>query len=252
MVLTKDKYIIIGIFLLLTAILILVGFNLNRGGSIIENFQTSSLGDLTVDDIDFTGDANLFQALNNSENYLQKNHEIKNEMHVYNKDRISEVINSLQNNQSRLHNLNKSKQELKSFIDNNPPNIIRTLKSQHNNQMLTVQPYDLNSYQVQINDKCLTVYDDNKYLLDNCNTTGDRSDTQKFSTHRIRDMLNAKSIMGRAPNKIAEYPYNIFKSDITGQCLTIDDEGVSVQKCLPDNDKQHFKVSDQQVLCSQI
>ena len=57
--------------------------------------------------------------------------------------------------------------------------------------------------------------------------------------------------MGRTPNKIAEYPYNIFKSDITGQCLTIDDD-LSVQKCLPDNDKQHFKVSDQQALCSQI
>ena len=54
--------------------------------------------------------------------------------------------------------------------------------------MLTVQPYDLNAYQVQINDKCLTVYDDNKYLLDKCNTR-DRSDTQKFSTYRVRDML---------------------------------------------------------------
>jgi hypothetical protein len=252
MVLPKDKYIIIGIFLLLIAILILVGFNLNRGGSIIENFQISSLGDLTVDDIDLSGDANLYQALKSNDDYMKAYHELKNDMHIYNKDRISEVINSLQNNQNKLYNLNKDRQELKSFINDNPPNIIRTIKSQNNNQMLTVEPYDLNAYQVQINDKCLTVYDDNKYLLENCNTKGDRSDTQKFSTHRIRDMLNAKSIMGRAPNKIAEYPYNIFKSDITGQCLTIDNDGVSVQKCLPDNDKQHFKVSDQQNLCSQI
>ena len=88
-------------------------------------------------------------------------------MHTYNKDRIGEVIGSLQNNQNKIHNLNKIKQELKSFSDDNPPNIIRTIKSQHNNQMLTVQPYDLNAYQVQINDKCLTVYDDNKYLLEN-------------------------------------------------------------------------------------
>ena len=78
--------------------------------------------------MDFSGDANLFQALKNSENYIPKNHEIKNEMHVYNKDRIGEVISSLQNNQSKIHNLNKTKQELKSYIDDNPPNIIRTIK----------------------------------------------------------------------------------------------------------------------------
>ena len=44
----------------------------------------------------------------------------------------------------------------------------------------------------------------------------------------------------------------IFKSDLTNQCLTVDDEGVSIQDCLPDNHKQHFKISDEPLLCKEI
>ena len=133
-----------------------------------------------------------------------------------------------------------------------PPDLVRTIKSNYNGSLLTTNPYDLNAYQVQINDKCLTVYDDNKYLLEKCNTKGERSDTQKFTTHRIKDLYNAKAITGRTATKIVEYPYNLFKSDLTDQCLTIDDEGVSVQVCLPDNDKQHFKISSEPLLCKDV
>lgn len=61
MVLTKDKYIIIGIFLLLISLVILVGYNLNRGGNVLENFQTLSVN---VNDLNLEDDANLFQAFN--------------------------------------------------------------------------------------------------------------------------------------------------------------------------------------------
>ena len=249
MVLTKDKYIIIGIFLLLISLVMLVGFNLNRGGNIIENFQSLSVNstDLAVD-----SDANLFQALINNENYVEKIGELENEVHVYNKKMLEPVINSLHDNHNQINKLTQDKLEIRKYMDKNPPNIIRTLKSNYNGQLLTVDPYDLNSYQVQINDKCLTVYDDNKYLLEKCNTKGSRSDSQKFSTHRIRDIYNANTIMGRKPNKQVEYPYNIFKSELTNQCLTVDDEGVTVQKCLPDNEKQHFKISDEPLLCKEL
>ena len=247
MVLTKDKYIIIGIFLLLLSLLLLVGFNLNRGGSIIENFQSNQLA---VYDMDYFGDANLFQAIKSAEDYKQIINEHKSEVYKYNKTKMDQVLKSLQNNQIRMNNLKRDKQELNDYIDDNPPNIINTIKSNLNGEMLTVDPYDLNAYQIQINDKCLTVYDDNKYLLENCNTNGNRSDIQKFSTHRIRDMLTAKTITGKTPSKIAEYPYNIFKSEVTGQCLTLDDEGISVQNCIPDNHKQHFKVSEQINYCN--
>ena len=46
-------------------------------------------------------------------------------------------------------------------------------------------------------------------------TKGERSDTQKFTTHRIKDIYNAKSITGRNPTKIMEYPYSLFKSELT-------------------------------------
>jgi len=249
MVLTKDKYIIIGIFLLLISLVILVGYNLNRGGNVLENFQTLSVN---INDLNLDGDANLFQALVNNENYIEKIGELENDVHKYNKKMLDPVINSLHQNHQEIDKLTREKLELKSYMDNNAPNIIRTIKSNNNGQLLTVEPYDLNAYQVQINDKCLTIYDDNKYLLEKCNTKGNRSESQKFSTHRIRDVFNAYTVMGRKPNKIAEYPYNIFKSDLTNQCLTIDDEGVSVQNCLPDNHKQHFKISDEPLLCKEI
>ena len=173
-------------------------------------------------------------------------------MNTHNEESLDKIINGLRLNEAKLIKLQKQKNDIKQHLHKNPPNIVRTIKSNFNNQMLTVQPYDLNSYQIQINDKCMTVYDDNKYLLEKCNTKGDRSDTQKFSTHRIKNNYNAESKMGRKPNKIVEYPYNIFKSELTNQCLTIDNDGVSVQNCLPDNTKQHFKISDQQVLCKNI
>jgi len=249
MVLTKDKYIIIGIFLLLISLVILVGFNLNRGGNILENFQTLTVN---YDNLDVESDANIFQALKHKENYIEKIGELENDVHHYNKKMLEPVINSLQINHDQINKLISDKLELKRYLGSNEPDIIRTIKSNNNGQLLTVEPYDLNSYQVQINDKCLTVYDDNKYLLENCNTKGNRSDAQKFSTHRIRDVYNAHRVLGRKPNKIAEYPYNIFKSDLTNQCLTIDDEGVSVQNCIPDNHKQHFKISDEVLLCKEL
>ena len=65
-------------------------------------------------------------------------------------------------------------------------------------------------------------------------------------------ILDSAAITGRTATKIVEYPYNLFKSDLTDQCLTIDDEGVSVQDCLPDNDKQHFKISSEPLLCKGV
>lgn len=67
---------------------------------------------------------------------------------------------------------------------------------------------------------------------------------KKFTSQRIPNQEVAKSIY-RQPinNPNIQYPYNIFKSNLTNQCLTINDEGVYLEPCNGNIPKQHWKIS---------
>ena len=240
---------LIGIGLVLLSIIVLVVFTHNREeNSKTEGFQTlETQNELNIDE-------SIFAVLDDYQDYSSKITTINDEISNYNIQLMDSVLTEAQLSKRKAEKLVKDEMERKKLMARleKPPDLVRTAKSNYNGSILTTTPYDLNAYQVQINDKCLTVYDDNKYLLENCNTKGNRSDSQKFSTHRIRDIYNAKAVTGRNPTKIVEYPYNLFKSDLTDQCLTIDDDGVSVQTCLPDNDRQHFKISSEPLLCRDV
>lgn len=245
---SNSKSIIVGIGLVLLSIVILVIFNHQRFNDTKEGFQIlETQNDLNIDE-------SLFAVLDDYQDYNSKINSINDEITNYNIQLMDNVLNEAQRNEVKSNKLLDEELERKQLMSRleKPPDLVRAIKSNYNGSILTTNPYDLNAYQVQINDKCLTVYDDNKYLLEKCNTKGERSDTQKFTTHRIKDIYNAKSITGRNPTKIMEYPYSLFKSELTDQCLTIDDEGVSVQDCLPDNDKQHFKISSEPLLCKGV
>lgn len=245
---SNSKSIIVGIGLVLLSIVILVIFNHQRFNDTREGFQVlETQKNLNIDE-------SLFAVLDDYQDYNSKINSINDEITNYNIQLMDNVLNEAQRNEVKSKKLLDEELERKQLMSRleKPPDLVRAIKSNYNGSILTTNPYDLNAYQVQINDKCLTVYDDNKYLLEKCNTKGERSDTQKFTTHRIKDIYNAKSITGRNPTKIMEYPYSLFKSELTDQCLTIDDEGVSVQDCLPDNDKQHFKISSEPLLCKSI
>ena len=132
----------------------------------------------------------------------------------------------------------------------NEPKIIHSIKGVNNNQILTVIPHDLDSYKIQINDKCMTVYDDNKYMLSKCDNSINSSDSQKkFKSERIYDIYNARLATNKDVTKVSEYPYNIFKSKVSDHCLALNNDGVSITKCNPDDDRQQFKISGDKNMC---
>ena len=247
--------------LLLLLLLCLVVFAIYRGlhqpkSTYIEPFVT--LDTFEDENIEFnlkplSGEETLFDVTNNEfVDALNNLHQASNN---YNEKRLKETLLSAERDKQEYRDLMNKQRELDNEIkkeSNKVPNIINSIKSNFNNQILSLESYDPNNYKVQINDKCLTVYDDNKYTLTNCDKSINMSDSQIFTTERIRDAYAAKRFTGVNINKFADYPYNMFKSKVTDQCLTLNNEGVSVQKCNPNYSRQQFKISGDKNLCPKL
>ena len=45
------------------------------------------------------------------------------------------------------------------------------------------------------------------------------------------------------------YPYNIFKSLVNDNCLTISNDGITVEQCNLNNIKQQWEISPNENLC---
>ena len=174
----------------------------------------------------------------------------------------------LKNNLINLELLNKSKENLVSSkyisdlyngikpITTTFPidKLISTIKSKYNSQYLSTYANDYSSYGVLVNDKCLTVNGlckDDFCLLD-CQKYLYASDSQKFSSKRIYNANDASRIMNVPVNKINTtnvYPYNIFTSAVNNNCLTIGNEGLTVEKCNLNNIKQQWEISPDENIC---
>ena len=133
---------------------------------------------------------------------------------------------------------------------------IASIKSMDVNHgsILSLYPLaELDSYQVNINDQCLSVYGSDKVMLKPCQLGGSVSDSQRFITTRIKTPLGAKAEMNTpyiSPAMV--YPYNIFRSAISGQCMALNDNGdVVMQTCSPNNIRQHWKISPNENICPQ-
>lgn len=248
-----------GIFLLILSVLIVVIYivkykEVSFKESFVTTINTNDEGDPIMQDIDFNN--SMFDILLDNNQYKMRLNEVKNELVDYenklNKELLEQSIKD-KKKAEKLHNQQQEKKLIEYKLNQQKePSIIKSVKSNNNNQILSVNPVDLNNYQVFINDKCLTVYDDNKYLLDKCKSSMNMSDSQKFYTNRIYDIYNAKTVTGIQGTKIVEYPYNILKSKVTDHCLALDNNGISVTKCHPDDLRQHFKISEEVNECSVI
>jgi hypothetical protein len=117
--------------------------------------------------------------------------------------------------------------------------------------MLSLVPLGDDEYQIIINGDCLTVYGKDKVLLKPCNTGLNISDSQRFATDRIQNPQHAKYIYGKEPSayKPIAYPYNIFRSKVTGKCLIFDNNNVILGECTPSNIKQQWKISPNENIC---
>ena len=132
--------------------------------------------------------------------------------------------------------------------------LIKTIKSNYNSQYISTISNDMKKYGILVNDKCLTVNGlckDDFCVLD-CQNNLYTSDSQKFSTNRITSAADASKIMNVPVDKISNknvYPFNIFKSFVNDNCLTISNDGITVENCNLNNIKQQWQISPNENLC---
>lgn len=252
------KILITGILLLLISIVILVMYTIRYKKvsfkKIFNNCTKEGFTEptrLEINEVEFND--SLFDRLLDSSQYVARINEIRNKRITYENQRRNNLRDQFERDKIKAKKMAENKEQ--EIIDNykmkmkKVPNIIRSIKANSNNQILSTLPVSTDNYQIKINDKCLTVYDDNKYLLDNCNNSINMSDSQKFETKRIYDLQNAKQGFGKNVTKRMNYPYNIFMSKVTNQCLAIDNDGATVVPCNPNDARQHFKISEQENVC---
>ena len=175
---------------------------------------------------------------------------------------------TLKNNIINLELLDKSAENLENakYIDKlskgikSTPEIfpidklISTIKSKYNSQYLSTFANDYAKYGVLVNDKCLTVNGlcKDEYCVQPCQNTLYSSDSQKFSTKRIYNANDAAVVMNTTVNKVNTnnvYPFNIFTSAVNNNCLTIGNEGLTVEKCNLNNIKQQWEISPDENIC---
>jgi hypothetical protein len=132
--------------------------------------------------------------------------------------------------------------------------LIKTIKSRYNSQYLSTFANDTANYGILVNDKCLTVNGLCKedFCLLDCQNNLYVSPSQKFSTKRIYSNIDAAKIMNVPEYKISStnvYPFNIFKSTVNDKCLTINSNGITVEKCNLNKINQQWEISPDENIC---
>lgn len=132
--------------------------------------------------------------------------------------------------------------------------LISTIKSKYNSQYLSTFANDTASYGVLVNDKCMTVNGLCKedFCLLDCQNNLYSSDSQKFTTKTIFSDVDVASAMNVPVNSVSSgnvYPFNIFSSVVNNKCLTISNDGLTVEKCNLNNIKQQWSISPDENIC---
>jgi len=198
--------------------------------------------------------------VNNQANSILKNYnsyynnaynaQIKNEnLKLYN------LLDTSKENLNNSENLLRIKSGIKP-----PPSVfpvdklIKTIKSNYNSQFLSTIPNNVNNYEILVNDKCLTVKGlcKGEFCTQDCQKKLYTSDSQKFETKRIKSAYDAAKIMNVNVSKISSnnvYPYNIFTSLVNNNCLSINNDGVTVEPCNLNNIQQQWQISPDENIC---
>jgi len=146
-----------------------------------------------------------------------------------------------------LDNLISENKKLDEKIKSNSTNVNSTLVSMHNADNLSITPIGDDSFQLNINNNCLTVVGDKQYDLKNCNV-GDFG--QKFQAREIADSVFSKYITGYNVLSDHEYPYQIVQSKASPfHCLTGGDNQISLEECNGNNIKQQWQLEKRENPC---
>ena len=204
---------------------------------------------------------NLLDTQNLTLNFINEYKNLNNEINNRNisRDNIKN-IELYQKTQKNVSDSDKLKELNKNMItqdtNNNYPmdKLIKTIKSKYNAQYLSTFSNDMLKYGILANDKCITVNGlcKDEFCLLECQNNLYTSDSQKFNTKRITNNKEAASVMNVNIDKISDkniYPYNIFKSVVNDNCLTISNDGITIETCNLNNIKQQWDISPDENLC---
>ena len=191
------------------------------------------------------------------QSYININSEIKNRQVTADNIKNIKVFDKITKNYVNSQKLLKLKNSVEKLQipEKFPINkLIKTIKSKYNSQYISTMGFDKSKYAIMANDKCLTVSGLCKepYCLLDCQTSLYSSDSQKFKTERIQNEIDAAKSMGTTLGRISNanvYPFNVFKSLVNNNCLTLSKDGITVEPCNLNNIKQQWEISPTENIC---
>ena len=242
----------LGILFVLLILLVYVIIRNYVSGKFIENFVISSTD---------VFNENSIKSLNTSESIFSKlgknfDTSIKSLIADKREEILNDELAQIDNVSNMVMRNNITLKKLKDNIDKKqrsdkypPGEPIRTIKSKHNSQVLSVIHQDNKYYKIQINDKCLSVYDDNNYKLSECVVGEPNFPVQLFYQEVINNASDIKRVFGEYPGINMNYPFSVFKSAITDQFLTSADSGITVEPGIPNDIRQQWLISPMAYIC---
>ena len=170
------------------------------------------------------------------------------------KAEVLQMANSNLKNAKKIRDLQNKLNNINIPVSFPGDKLISTIKSKYNSQYLSTFSNDITTYGVLANDKCMTVNGLCKedYCLLDCQNSLYSSDSQKFTTKRIYSDVDAAAAMNVPINNLSStnvYPFNIFTSVINNKCLTIGNDGLTIEKCNLNNIKQQWEISPDENIC---
>jgi len=200
-----------------------------------------------------------YDLINNSKKFIDNYNNFINDTTNKQTTKNNLINLKLLDNSNAILNSSKHLKNLKNIINtkhNSYPihKIISTIKSKYNSQYLSLFANDYSKYGILVNDKCLTVNGlcKDEFCLLQCQDGLYTSDSQKFLSKRIYNSTDASKVMNIPENQISTtniYPFNIFTSVVNNNCLTINNEGITIEKCNLNNIKQQWEISPDENLC---
>jgi hypothetical protein len=245
-------YLIIIIALLLIVIFLIYLSYEYRVFNVTESFEITT--PLTFNQPNPNIESNISNIINQySDTIVESNNQQNNSLN----SELNNLLIQFQNNYGNSSKLLESKKGLALTPTTFPVNeVIKTIKSNYNSQYLSLVINDPTKYGIMLNDKCLTVSgacpNGSGICIEPCQTGIFVTDTQKFYPNRIYASADAAKLMGVSENKISSkniYPFNIFRSNVNDKCLSMTDEGLTLEKCNLNSLSQQWAISPNENIC---